>query len=245
MLMAAGLELPRKVFAHGWLLVGGEKMSKTKLTGIAPSEIIDHFGSDAFRYYFLRAIAFGQDGSFSWEDMSARYTAELANGLGNLASRATAMVNKYCDGRLPAAAALTGAEEMLRAQLAEVAEQADTAIVALDFSTGIVAVKQFIDAVNLYVTEQAPWVLAKDPANEERLHTVLNTICESLRGIAVLYYPLMPKAMESLWSQLGADAAIGAIADQRIAAIGTWGQLPAGSVVTKGESLFPRLDDAA
>ena len=245
MLMAAGLELPRKVFAHGWLLVGGEKMSKTKLTGIAPSEIIDHFGSDAFRYYFLRAIAFGQDGSFSWEDMSARYTAELANGLGNLASRATAMVNKYCDGRLPAAGVLTAAEEMLRTQLAEVTEQADTAIVALDFATGIVAVKQFIDAVNLYVTEQAPWVLAKDPANEERLHTVLNSICESLRGIAVLYYPLMPKAMESLWSQLGADAAIGAIADQRIDSVGTWGQLPAGSVVTKGESLFPRLDDVA
>ena len=244
MLMAAGIEPPRKVFAHGWLLVGGEKMSKTKLTGIAPSEIIDHFGSDAFRYYFLRAIAFGQDGSFSWEDMSARYTAELANGLGNLASRATAMVNKYCEGRLPAASELTAPEQILRTQLAEVADQADTAFIALDFSTGIVAVKQFIDAVNLYVTEQAPWVLAKDPANDARLHTVLNTICESLRGIAVLYYPLMPKAMESLWSQLGADTAIGSIADQRVADIGTWGQLPAGTVVTKGESLFPRLEDA-
>ena len=92
MLMAGGVELPKCVFAHGWLLVGGEKMSKSKLTGIAPSQIIDHFGSDAFRYYFLRAIQFGSDGSFSWEDMSARYTAELANGLGNLASRAAAMV---------------------------------------------------------------------------------------------------------------------------------------------------------
>ena len=97
MLMAADLAVPRTVFAHGWLLVGGEKMSKSKLTGIAPSQIVDHFGSDAFRYYFLRAIQFGSDGSFSWEDMSARYNAELANGLGNLASRATAMVGKYCD----------------------------------------------------------------------------------------------------------------------------------------------------
>ena len=103
MLMAAGLPLPGKVFAHGWLLVGGEKMSKSKLTGIAPSQIIDHFGSDAFRYYFLRAIQFGSDGSFSWEDMSARYTSELANGLGNLASRAPAMVAKYRDGVLPEA----------------------------------------------------------------------------------------------------------------------------------------------
>ena len=97
MLMAAGLPLPKTVFAHGWLLVGGEKMSKSKLTGIAPSQIIDHFGSDAFRYYFMRAIAFGQDGSFSWEDLSARYQAELANGFGNLASRTTAMVERYFD----------------------------------------------------------------------------------------------------------------------------------------------------
>ena len=102
MLLAAGVALPRKVFAHGWLLVGGEKMSKSKLTGIAPAEITDHFGSDAFRYYFLRAITFGQDGSFSWEDMSARYTSELANGFGNLASRVTAMTEKYFDGALPA-----------------------------------------------------------------------------------------------------------------------------------------------
>ncbi len=96
--MAAGLEPPRNVFAHGWLLVGGEKMSKSKLTGIAPSDITDVFGSDAFRYYFLRAITFGSDGSFSWEDLSARYEAELANGLGNLASRVIAMIHRYRGG---------------------------------------------------------------------------------------------------------------------------------------------------
>ena len=101
MLMAAGLEPAKCVFAHGWLLVGGEKMSKTKLTGIAPSQIVDYVGSDAFRYYFLSAIRFGQDGSFSWEDLTARYTAELANGLGNLASRLAAMVEKYFDSAIP------------------------------------------------------------------------------------------------------------------------------------------------
>lgn len=243
MLMAAGLEPPRQVFAHGWLLVGGEKMSKSKLTGISPAQIIDHFGSDAFRYYFLRAIAFGQDGSFSWEDMHARYTAELANGLGNLASRATAMVNKYCGGVLPAAVELTAAEVTLRDSLVDVVATADAAIGALDFSTGIVAVKQYIDAVNLYVTESEPWVVAKDPANAERLHTILNTICESLRAIAVLYHPLMPKAMASLWSQLGAEASLGPIGEQRVAEIATWGQLPPGAVVTKGAALFPRLDE--
>jgi methionyl-tRNA synthetase len=243
MLMAAGVALPHKVFAHGWLLVGGEKMSKSKLTGIAPSQIIDHFGSDAFRYYFLRAIQFGQDGSFSWEDMSARYTAELANGLGNLASRATAMVGRYFDGELPAAHDLSDAERVVVDALARTVQTADDAMGALDFSTGITAVKEFVDLVNGYVTEQEPWVLAKDEANRARLGVVLHTICESLRAIAVLYNPVMPKAMESLWKQLGAAEQLGPVADQRIANVARWGQLPAGTRITKGEGLFPRLED--
>lgn len=245
MLMAAGLELPGQVFAHGWLLVGGEKMSKTKLTGIAPSQIIDHFGSDAFRYYFLRAISFGQDGSFSWEDMSARYTAELANGLGNLASRGTAMVNKYCDGHLPAAIADGDAEYALHAALREAATTADRAIGELDFAGGIAAIKSYVDLVNGYVTEQEPWALAKDEANNDRLHTVLYTICESLRGIAVLYNPVMPKAMASLWSQLGAQAQLGPIGEQRVSEAGMWGLLAPGAIITKGDALFPRIEDVA
>ena len=245
MLMAAELELPRQVFAHGWLLVGGEKMSKTKLTGIAPSQIIDHFGSDAFRYYFLRSIQFGSDGSFSWEDMSARYTAELANGLGNLASRAAAMVAKYCDGVLPAATAYTDAETALQTLLTETAVTADEAILRLDFAGGIGAVKQFVDAVNLYVTEQAPWVLAKEDADTARLHTVLYTVCESLRAIAVLHHAVMPRATASLWEQLGADLALGRLVDQRVTDVAGWGQLPAGAKVTKGANLFPRLEEPA
>ena len=121
--------MPRKVFAHGWLLVGGEKMSKTKLTGIAPAQITDHFGSDAFRYYFLRAIQFGQDGSFSWEDMSARYTSELANGFGNLASRVTAMTVKYFDGVLPEPDT-HGAAEQARRTAARVVAAADVAVLS-------------------------------------------------------------------------------------------------------------------
>jgi methionyl-tRNA synthetase len=244
MLMAAGLEPPRQVFAHGWLLVGGEKMSKSKLTGIAPSQIVDHFGSDAFRYYFLRAIQFGQDGSFSWEDMSARYTSELANGLGNLAARATAMVGKYCDSELPAAHDFAGPEQAISDALARTAEVADASIGALDFSTGLAAIKDFVDLVNGYVTEQEPWALAKDEANRARLEVVLYTICESLRALAVLYNPVMPKAMASLWEQLGAQAVLGPIADQRVSDIGRWGQLPPGTRVVKGQSLFPRLEEA-
>ena len=245
MLMAAGLEPPRKVFAHGWLLVGGEKMSKSKLTGIAPAQIIDTFGSDAFRYYFLRAIQFGQDGSFSWEDMHARYTAELANGLGNLASRGTAMVARYRDGELPPGHDLTDAENAIVAALGRAAEVADRAFCDLDFSTGIVAVKEFIDAVNLYVTEQEPWQLAKDEANAARLDVVLNTIIEALRAIAVLYNPVMPKAMTSLWEQIGGQATLGPLTDQRVADVATWGQLAPGTRVTKGDALFPRIDEAS
>jgi len=244
MLMAAGLEPPRQVFAHGWLLVGGEKMSKSKLTGIAPSQIVDHFGSDAFRYYFLRAIQFGQDGSFSWEDMSARYTAELANGLGNLASRATAMVGKYCDGVLPAAHDFGAAEHAVIEALGRTAAVADDAMGQLDFTTGLAALKDFVDVVNGYVTEQAPWALAKDEANRARLEVVLYTICDSLRALAVLYNPVMPKAMQSLWEQLGAQGELGPLAEQRVGNVARWGQLPSGTVVTKGASLFPRLEDA-
>src|SRR6187402_3555960 len=124
MLMAAGLPVPTRVFGHGWLLVGGEKMSKSKLTGIAPEQITDTFGADAFRYYFLRAISFGQDGSFSWEDLSARYQAELANGFGNLASRVIAMVSRYRDGVIPSAAVDAGIADLER----RVTEFADVAI---------------------------------------------------------------------------------------------------------------------
>ena len=241
MLMAAGLPLPRKVFAHGWLLVGGEKMSKTKLTGIEPSQIVDHFGSDAFRYYFLRAIQFGSDGSFSWEDMTARYTAELANGFGNLASRVTAMVGRYCDGVLPAAGP---AEEHVATTALRATELADARVGELDFSGAIAAVWELVDALNGYITEQQPWQLAKSPHDRARLETVLATAAEGLRALAVLLNPVMPKACAALWESLGAEAALGALTAQPLADAGRWGQLPAGVTVTKGAGLFPRLEDA-
>ena len=242
MLMAAGLPLPRQVFAHGWLLVGGEKMSKTKLTGIAPEAITDVFGSDAFRYYFLRAINFGADGSFSWEDMRDRYTSELANGLGNLASRSAAMIGKYFDGVLPAPGNYSNADLALQDHLAAAAADADAAMISLDFSTAIAAVRGYIEAVNGYVTTQEPWVLAKDEAKVERLATVLYTVAESLRAISVLYSPIMPRSMAALWESLGAASSVGPLADQRVTEIG-WGVLPPATEVTKPAPLFPRLPD--
>jgi methionyl-tRNA synthetase len=244
MLMAAGVDVPKKVFAHGWLQVGGQKMSKSKATSIHPSQIVDTFGSDAYRYYFTRTIAFGSDGNFSWEHLSAVYTSELANGLGNLASRVTAMVGKYFDGVLPEATASGPAEQALADALTKAASTSDAAIQRVAIHEAVGAVADFVGAVNVYVTEQEPWKVAKDDSDEgrARLATILYAAAESLRAVAVLHNAVLPKTSAALWSALGADEAIGPLADQRIADVATWGVLPAGARLTKGAALFPRLD---
>lgn len=243
MLMAAGLPVPKQVFGHGWLLVGGEKMSKSKLTGIAPQQITDVFGSDAFRYYFLRAIAFGQDGSFSWEDLSARYQAELANGFGNLASRVVAMVTRYRDGVVPAAAEYTDADLAIQRTVATAAAGADAAIERLAIHEAIAAVWTIVDELNGYITDQEPWVLAKDPQKAARLDTVLYTASEGLRSLAVLLSPVLPIATNTLWDALGAPSGLGALTAQPLRSAGEWGQLPVGSVVTSLTGLFPRIEE--
>jgi methionyl-tRNA synthetase len=232
------------VFAHGWLLVGGEKMSKSKLTGIAPNEITDTFGSDAFRYYFMRAISFGHDGSFSWEDLAARYQAELANGFGNLASRVLAMNQKYFDGRVPEPSTIadTESEARIRDLAATVAARADERIEAFAIHEAIAAVWELVDALNGYITEQEPWALAKDPEQRERLATVLYTVTEGLRALAVLLAPVIPQATAKLWTALGAEAALGALSAQPIREAGDWGRLPAGTEQQPLAVLFPRIE---
>jgi methionyl-tRNA synthetase len=244
MLMAAGIDVPHQVYGHGWLLVGGEKMSKSKLTGIAPSDITDTFGSDAFRYYFMSAITFGQDGSFSWEDLSARYQAELANGFGNLASRALAMVGKYFDGVVPAPGEYTPADKAIIDVVKVAVVEADAAIEALAIHDAIASVWTIVDALNGYITEQEPWALAKDPANESRLATVLFTVTEGLRALAVLLSPVMPIATEKLWTALGVEGALGALLAQPVRSAGDWGQLPVGTTLAALEPLFPRIETA-
>ncbi|RRJ86370.1 methionine--tRNA ligase [Gulosibacter macacae] len=238
MLMAAGIEPPQRVFATGWLLVGGEKMSKSKLTGIPPHEITDVFGTDAFRYYFMRAIHFGQDGSFSWEDLHARYHAELANGFGNLASRVIAMVHKYFDGELPEVAARDEADERILTLANSITATADAAIDRFAIDQAIAEVWQLVDALNLYITEQQPWVLAKSEDTRDRLAAVLDTAVRGLGVLAVLLHPILPQATDKLWAALGAE---GALDEQRIADALDWrssgrvGELPA---------LFPRVEQA-
>jgi methionyl-tRNA synthetase len=242
MLMAAGLQPPKQVFGHGWLLVGGEKMSKSKLTGIAPSQITDTFGVDAFRYYFMSAISFGQDGSFSWEDLAARYQSELANGFGNLASRVIAMVNKYYDGVVPATGEYSADDLKVQAIAKAAAETADAAIQKLAIHEAIAAIWTIVDELNGYITIQEPWVLAKKDETRERLGTVLYTASEGLRSLAVLLSPVIPEATAKLWTALGASAGLGSLTDQVIVDAGHWGQLPAGSRLGTLEPLFPRIE---
>ena len=244
MLMAAGVEVPRGVFAHGWLLVGGEKMSKSKLTGIAPTEITDVFGSDAYRFYFLSAIAFGQDGSFSWEDLAARYQAELANGFGNLASRTTAMIERYFEGVLPAADEYSEADLAIQQTVADAATAADAAIERFRIDEAITSIWTIVDALNLYITENEPWALAKDDAQRERLGTVLYTAAEGLRALAVLLSPVMPIATEKLWIALGAADSLGRLVDQPIREAGAWGVLRPGTTVNALAPLFPRVEQS-
>ena len=240
MLMAAGLPPAKQVFGHGWLLVGGEKMSKSKLTGIAPTQITDIFGSDAFRYYFMKAIGFGSDGSFSWEDLSARYNSELANGFGNLASRVIAMINKYFDGAVPAPSEYQEADLAIQRVAKDAVDGANAAIDKVAIHEAIAKVWTLVDELNNYITVQAPWVLAKDEADRDRLATVLYTTAEGLRLLAVLLNPIVPKAAQKLWVSIGTS--LGELSEQRIQQA-DWGLLPAGTKLGELEVLFPRVEE--
>jgi methionyl-tRNA synthetase len=186
MLMAAGIEPPTKVFAHGFLLVGGEKMSKTKLTGIHPFELIEHFGLDAYRYHFLTDVQFGQDGSFSWESMLARYNADLANGLGNLASRVLAMIDSYFDGQVPDPGQAPQASEGLRREAGALVETYAQAMQDLRLTAAMASVTELVSQANQYLVEKAPWSLAKEPERRGDLAAVLYASAELLRIVAGL-----------------------------------------------------------
>lgn len=240
MLMAAGLPVPHRVFGHGWLLVGGEKMSKSKLTGIAPQQITDVFGSDAFRYYFLRAITFGQDGSFSWEDLSARYQAELANGFGNLASRLVAMVGRYCDGVVPQVGEWPAREQAILDAAEQATAEADAAIERFAIHDAIAHVWTLVDLLNGYITDTEPWQLAKDPARRAELEQVLAVSVRVLGTIDVLLSPVMPLATQRLWQALGG---VGELTAQDIRRAWEW--TGSGTVTPLDGTLFPRIEEPA
>jgi len=238
LLLAAGEEVPGTVFAHGFLNVGGEKMSKSKGTGVHPNVLLDAFGADSYRYYFIRQFAFGNDGDYSLESIEERHNADLANGLGNLASRVLAMLASNYDGVVPKPAS-GGAEADLPAVTAEAARLADEHMLAVELQKAVAAVWTIVDRANAYLVEKEPWKLAKDPANADELAGVLYASAETLRIVAVLIQPLMPSAAQRLWEQLGLP---GEAAEQRLPDAAVWGGLPVGTATHKGDALFPRLD---
>ncbi|CAN5802557.1 methionine--tRNA ligase [soil metagenome] len=238
LLMAAGLELPKAVFAHGFLTVGGKKMSKTSLTGISPHLLLDTFGTDGYRYHFLREGTFGQDGPFSWESMSARYNADLANDMGNLVSRSLAMTTSYFDAIIPEPTGETELETTLYEMARRAAEQMEVHVRALNPSAALAEVFEFVRAVNHYIDDTTPWKLSKDPERRDRLATVIHTICEAIRQISILISPAMPAASRRIREQLGVEPEELQPLSESLAA----GISLAGIKVTKGASIFPRVE---
>jgi methionyl-tRNA synthetase len=238
LLMAAGVDVPRTVFGHGFVNVSGEKMSKSAGTGVHPFEVIERFGVDSYRYFFMREIAFGQDGNFTWDSITDRHNADLANGLGNLASRVLAMLASNYDGVVPEPV-VEGAESDLPAVIAAALARYDEHMLAVQLQPALVAVWGIVDRANHYLVEKEPWKLAKDQTKGDELAGVLYAAAETLRILAVAIGPIMPTAAERLWTQLGQTDPL---ANQHLPRAGAWGGLAPGTKTTKGESLFPRVE---
>jgi methionyl-tRNA synthetase len=233
MLMSAGIAPPRCVYAHGWLLVGGEKMSKTRLNQIAPADLVADFGVDGFRYHFVVDQRFGPDGDFSYEAMVNRYNADLANNFGNLANRVLNMAVNYCGGVVPGTRA-----DALRDHAQIAFEGLSDAMSRLEFSAGFGAVWELIRATNAYIEDRQPWALHKS-GDAHAVGDVLGDCLEALRIVALLASPVIPRAAGELWRRLGLP---GRPEDARLPAAAAWGQLPAGGTLEKGEPLFPRKE---
>ncbi len=239
MLMAAGLPLPRRVFAHGWLTVEGQKMSKSLGNVVRPEEIVAEFGVDAYRYYFMREFSFGVDGNFSKRTILRRYNAELANDLGNLESRVMTMVHRYRGGKVPGPGEPGEEERLLAGRAADLVDSVDSRLAGLNFNDALAEIWDFVHAVNRYVDVSAPWSLAKDAARAGELDTVLYNSLEGLRQIALFISPFMPRTAAAIWRRLG----LGDIGSARLPESARWGALPAGGETTRGEGLFPRKAD--
>ena len=234
MLMSAGIALPECVFAHGWLLVGGEKMSKTSLNQIAPADLVADFGVDGFRYHFMADQRFGPDGDFSYEAMVQRYNADLANNFGNLANRVLNMAVNYCGGVVPD----TRADGPLRDAASVAFAAASEAMARLDFAGAFGAVWDLIRAANAYIEDTAPWALHK-AGDAGAVAGVIGDCLETLRIVTLLASPVIPNASAELWRRLGLP---GRPEDARLPAAAAWGQLPAGAALEKGAPLFPRRE---
>ena len=240
LLMAAGLPVPKQIWAHGWLLMDSAKMSKSLGNVVKPRPIVNVLGLDALRYYLLRETVFGQDGNFSYDSLVQRYNSDLANGLGNLASRTAAMIAKDCGGKIPKPGALQPQDNALAKQtqeaIGDVLEQYNN----LGFSKALEEIWSVIAATDKYLTTEQPWALSDSEADQQRRATILWTTAEVLRVVTALTHPVLPDSTARVWTLLGQQGQLGHLELEGL----SWGQLKPGTTLGKSQALFPRIDKA-
>ena len=237
MLMSMEMPLPKHVYGHGWLVMDGGKMSKSKGNVVDPYVLAEKFGVDALRFFLLRTFPFGSDGNFSNELLIQTINMDLANDLGNLVSRTTAMVEKYFGGTLPAERESSDADCDLKTMASTLRDRYDTEMEHFQFQNALEQVFKTIQRANKYIDENAPWTLAKDPANRARLATVMYNLLETIRICAVLLTPFIPDSAEKIFDQIGACPCCRTWEKANV-----WGSLRPDVTVHKGEALFPRID---
>ena len=237
MLMSMDMPLPKHVYGHGWLVMDGGKMSKSKGNVVDPYVLAEKFGVDALRFFLLRTFPFGSDGNFSNELLIQTINMDLANDLGNLVSRTTAMVEKYFGGTLPTERLDTDTDDDLKQMVSTLRDRYEAEMEHFQFQNALEQVFKTIQRANKYIDENAPWTLAKDPANRARLATVMYNLLETIRICAVLLTPFIPDSAEKIFDQIGACPCCRTWEKANV-----WGSLRPDVTVHKGEALFPRID---